>query len=312
MRVWVLTMLALTALAGCAEEAPEPVEDDEAFDGLEAQATEDTGIIRGVVLDPAIVPIEGATVRIEGNDMTTVSNEAGAFAFSGLTPGTYFLSIERLGFQSTQSSADVVAGDSAPPVVKIQMIPDPTTVPFASTFVYDAYIQCSESVIVVGYSGGCDNNFLVNYEKDVLGRTPDFAQSEMLWDSTQALGEWMNVMYSSPGDGALLFNYVEDEGPSPLVIRANQTLMLDNGVVDDYPLQVRIFNSGIEGSDLGRDYGDPVDGDNCIERPVLGGCTTGIGATVDQVLTVYTHAFYNFLPDEGWQFSVDGDPVPPL
>ncbi|MGB1586238.1 MAG: hypothetical protein ACPHID_04245 [Thermoplasmatota archaeon] len=133
----------------------------------------------------------------------------------------------------------------------------------------------------------------------------------MLWASTQPLGEWMTLVYSAPGDGVLLHNYQDVEGPSPLVVKANTTLMEENGVIDSYPLQVRIFNSGVEGSDVGRDYGDPTDGDNCIERPGLGGCTTGLGATIDQVMTVYTHAFFNFEPEEDWQFSRDGDPIPP-
>jgi hypothetical protein len=76
-------------------------------------------------------------------------------------------------------------------------------------------------------------------------------------------------------------------------------------------LCIRIFNSPMEGTDIGRDYGDPTDGDNCVERPQLGGCTTGVGATVDQTVTVYTHAFYNFMPADDWQFSVHGHPVPP-
>ena len=252
-------------------------------------------------------------MSIPSADQTTLTNEDGAFVFSGLSPGTYFLDVERAGFQATQTSADVVAGDSAPPVVKVQLVPDPTTLPFASSFIYDAYIQCSESLILVGYSGGCDNDFLVSYSSDVLGRTPEFAQSEMLWESTQTLGEWMTLVYSAdalPGN-TLLHNYVEDEGPSPLVVRANQTTMEDNDVIAGWPLMVRIFNSGIEGSDIGRDYGDPTDGDNCVERPQLGGCTTGVGATIDQVLTVYTHAFYNFEPREDWQFSIDGEPKPP-
>ena len=53
MRVWACVMLALVTLAGCAEDAGgDENTDDEVFNDLDAQATEDTGIIRGVVMTP--------------------------------------------------------------------------------------------------------------------------------------------------------------------------------------------------------------------------------------------------------------------
>lgn len=312
MRVGLLGLaLVLIAFAGCAEDAAPAPADEPAFDELEVKATKDTGVIRGVVVDTSIVPIEGAKITIKSNDLSATSNANGAFVFEGLAPGAYFLEATKLGFASVQQGVDVVAAVDDPPVVKFQLQPDATTTPFVQPMVYEAYIQCSESVILVGYSGGCQNDFLVNYGPDILGRTPDFAQSEMVWESTQPAGDWMTLLYSAPGEGVLLDNYQDVEGPSPQLVMANRTLMESYGVIDEYPLQVRVFNSGIEGTDIGRDYGDPVDGDNCIERPVLGGCTAGLGATIDQQISVFTHAFFNFLPEEGWRFTVDGEPQRP-
>lgn len=305
--VWAL-MLCGAAMAGCAEEPAVEQQDEEAFGELDAQATEDTGVIRGIVVDPSITPVQGAIVTVIGPEMETTTNENGAFVFEGIEPGSHFLKAAKPGFSEVQQSVEVRAGVDTPPIVKIQLVPDATTQPFIQAMVYDAYIQCSESLVLVGYSGGCSNDFLVEYGPGELGRTPDFAQSEMVWESTQPLGDWMNVMYSSaplPGE-TLLHNYVEDEGASPLTIQANQTLMESKGVINEWPLMVRIFNSGLEGTDIGRDYGDPRDGDNCVERPALGGCTTGVGATIDQVLTVYSHAFFNVDPDLEWRFLEDG------
>lgn len=312
MRVGLMAMALLAvAWAGCAEEGTSTELEDEAFNELDAKATEDTGVIRGVVVDPSITPIEGVTLSILNDDRSTLSNENGAFVFTGLAPGSYFISAEKAGFSSVQQGVDVVAAVDNPPVIKMQLQPDASTAPHVSTMVYEAYIQCSESLLLVGYSGGCENDFLRSYAADELGRTPDFAQSEMIWESTQPAGDWMTLVYSAPGDGVLLHNYQDEEGPSPQVVRANRTLMEENGVIGEYPLQLRIFNSGIEGTDIGRDYGDPVDGDDCIERPGLGGCATGLGATIDQQISVFTHAFFNMLPEEGWQFSVDGEPARP-
>ncbi len=299
--------LLMIALAGCAEQA-EPVQDDELPPGVgkELKATEDTGVIRGVVVDAAIVPIEGVTISLD-EDTSTLTDANGFFGFEDLEPGGYFIEASKAGWQTIQSSTVVEAGVSNPPLVRISLALDPSSAPTVLARQFDGMIVCSVSIIAVGYSA-CDNDFLVEYHDEVKPTLPDHVQSEMLWKSTQALGDWMSFMYSTSGSGALLHNYVEDEGPSPLLLRANMTVLEENDV-QGYSggLQLRIFNSGIEGSDIGRDYGDPIDGDNCIERPVLGGCTKGIGATVDQSFVVYTHLFYNQVPDEDWQFSVHGE-----
>ena len=81
-----LLVLALL-LAGCSEPTETP---DEPFDASlddELEATAETGVIRGVVVDAAIVPVAGVTVTIDGLDQETTSNEAGAFGFDGLEPG---------------------------------------------------------------------------------------------------------------------------------------------------------------------------------------------------------------------------------
>ncbi len=318
MRVGLLAaLLVAVALAGCSEDAAVIDDKDETFDGIDAEATDETGIIRGVVVDTAINPIPGVTITVISTELTATTNENGAFAFEGLDPGAYFLEATKDGFETIQGQANVVANVNDPPVVKIQMVADPSTLPFVQDMVYDAYIQCSETVILVGYSGGCQNDFMTQYGSAELSRIPDFAQTEMVWESTQPLGDWMSVLYSSPPiDGnVLLHNFVEAEGPSSLVLKANRTL-LEHYTVGlgtpnnncDSTLCIRVFNTGIEGTDIGRDYGDPVDGDDCVDRPALGQCMHGVGATIDQRLTVFTHVFFNAEPEEDWLFSTDGSP----
>ena len=114
-------LLLVPLLAGCADEAAPEVDDFAQNLDQELQATEDTGIIRGVVVDFAIVPVADATVTLTGLDRSTQTNEAGAFGFDGLEPGTYFLEISKLGYNSTQASTDVEAGTDTPPVVKVRL-----------------------------------------------------------------------------------------------------------------------------------------------------------------------------------------------
>ncbi|HLF16932.1 MAG TPA: carboxypeptidase-like regulatory domain-containing protein [Candidatus Thermoplasmatota archaeon] len=53
----------------------------------------------------------------------------------------------------------------------------------------------------------------------------------------------------------------------------------------------------------------------CLKYPVLfDACfgLGGVGATIEQGFTVYTHVFYHTLPNPGWRFSADGPHPPPV
>ena len=85
-----LALLLMATLAGCADESAPAAPDEPAFDGFDLEATDDTGIIRGVVVDQAIVPIAEATVTLQSGEQTE-SNEGGAFGFAALEPGSCLL-----------------------------------------------------------------------------------------------------------------------------------------------------------------------------------------------------------------------------
>lgn len=299
--------LLCAALAGCSDEkAKDPVADAD-FSDLDLEATPDTGVVRGVVVDAAIVPVAGATVRLLEEEVTT--DEGGVFGFDLVPPGSHFLRVEKPGYLPTQQTVQVEANLAEPPVVKVLLERDPISTPYLEIYQFDGFIECSVSVVLVGLAlcnqaGSANDVFIQEYD---LGRVPTFLQSEMVWDSTQAVSDEMTLLLSAPGESTLLDNYGESEGPSPQVVNANQTTLEHYDVGSGNTLMIRVFNAPIEGTRPP----DVVNGDDCVDRPVLGGCLTGVGATVNQEFTVFSHVFHNFLPPEGWQFTVDGEPVPP-
>lgn len=299
-------LLAGTLLAGCsggASEGGEPAEP--AFEELGLQATATTGVMRGVVVDEAIRPIAGAKVSLTGGtERETTTGAEGIFGFSGLQPGPYFVQVAKPGFVTAQASAEVVAGVAEPPIVKVLLTADPTTAPYVTTYLFEGFIECSFSLIAAGFAACAtgdqlNDRFIVEYELD---RPPQWVQSEMVWQSTQAISPDLNVVYSAPGDGALLDNYAQDFGPSPLLLQVNETLAAERGLGASLDLMIRVFNQPIEGTNTG----DPVGGDDCLDRPALGGCTTGFGATIQQSFTIITNAFYGFAPDPEWRHAESG------
>lgn len=351
--VWAVAILAMVALSGCADDAPAPQEEDEDL-GLDEdlQATEDTGIIRGVVIDGAsITPVVGATVSIVGTAMNTTTNELGAFGFDGLEPGAYNLQATHEDYITVTQQTTVVAGEDKPPVMKIPVERNPATKPFTSVVSKNGFIACSvtsPSVSVaacnVGPLGDVTGNEFINYI--TYDQTPDFVQSEMVWEATSLVGESMSLSWTDPADGAQV-RINQSSGPSPLTVTIDRPQWEEMNLTGK-ELWLRVFSTQMQGSDFvdeeiwnspWRGSGYPVYnstvpdaakdameqnvfgvrtlspfGEDCIKYPVLFDACYGVGgagASLQQDYEIYNTAFFNFRPDAGWTFANDGEhPVP--
>lgn len=321
MRVWVSAIVLLATFAGCAEEPVAAVNEDEMrFETLDTEATEDTGVIRGVVVDATITPIEGATISLADSELTTLSNAAGAFAFEGLEPRFYFLTIAKDGFQTTQIQTEVIAGVDRPAIVKVQLPADPSSAPYVQVEQFDGFIQCSHRFIVIGLAtcssvGLGDDDFARNYEPSFR---PQWVQSELVWESTQVFGEELSfsiTCLSGPPcpDGQL--TVARHEGPSPLLLQVNQTTSEDFLLgAGEQPITVRVFAHGHSSTDIPEETVYDTAGIDCLEWPVIfAECIRfgGFGMVLDQGFTGYSHMFHKFQPPEGWRFTTDGAPPEP-
>src|SRR5687768_17548510 len=118
----VLAVVGCVGLGGCSGGGDGDGVADEAADfgdsGVRATAT--TGILLGVVVDERIIPIEGATVRLTGAaaNQSKTTDAQGRFAFGDLDPGSYFLAVSHFLHAPAQTSAEVMAGEEEPPVVR--------------------------------------------------------------------------------------------------------------------------------------------------------------------------------------------------
>lgn len=291
----VLTLLVLlgAGLAGCTSGDSGGVQGDGFSDEVdqELQATDTTGVIRGVVVDETITPLPEAQVVLAGQDRSTTTNADGAFGFSDLDPGTYFVTVSKAGYKKIQSATEVEAGDAAPPVMKVQLARVPSLDPFSETRHFEGFIQCSLAFSVnaialcsVPEIAGVElgDKFAVRY--DDMATPPDHVQSEMDWRSTQALGQTLKMRYTDDHNGGL-DNYRTDEGQAPLRVTAdNMTLIAKH--FDARGLLIRVFPS----------YNEPP----------------GVVLILQQSFDVYTSAFWNYAPPEDWWFLDEGQrPEPP-
>jgi hypothetical protein len=335
MRVLLVTlMMCALALAGCASGGGKDKTDGEdPTAGLGLEATETTGIIRGVVVDARIVPLPGAVVTIATIARNATSNEDGGFGFDGLEPGTYFLNVAKAGFKDVQQSVDVVAGKDDPPIVRVLLEVDQTYVsPYYEAYTLDGFIQCGMTTSVVAYAAcsqpnGCNPGFGVcatndTYTQDhfnqfiAVANVPTWIQHEVVWDATQSTGNMLNLamrtgtidQWNDGGYGADIGGDII--GTSPLVGIINTTYIQQLADRDD-PIEIgvngtglapAVFTGGMEGTQV-------CFPDTPATNPI---CSFATGAAVNQKFTMYTHIFYGYAPPEGWHFSESGTvPLPP-
>lgn len=283
-------LLAATLLAGCSGDPAASADDPSAdvFDDL--VVTSSTGAIRGVVVSEAIVPIPDATVELGGTDMARQTNEAGAFTFSGLEPGTYFLKVRKLGHLEAQASTDVVAGVEEPPIVKVVLPIDAENQPFTELLTWTGFFGCGVGTNAGGGIGfnPCALDALLCSEAGVcLLNTanthtfpfggpdiPDLAQAEMAWEGTQPLGNDMNLGWHDEGTA----DFKGSSGPSPIIVPATYDEIVEAHDEDIDSLLARVFP----------------------------GSTQELTLTLQQRFDVYVTYFYGFTPREGWAFVTDG------
>ena len=289
-----LWMALLVLLAGCADDArPEPAGEDEE---PTLAATDETGVLRGVVIDEAITPVVGApvTVTLNGEEVAVVTTDAdGEFGLDGLEPGVYILRAEPEGFIANTGRATVVAGVDEPEVVKLVMQRDLQAAKFALQTVWDGHMVCAATGgnycalprLYTGIDPFNDNSIRLFYDEFVdVGRQPTFVQGEVVWESTQAVTPTLHTRWTATNPtlwstGQWNYTFGTAAGESPIVFAIDQTMVDESRLAIDMGVSLEMF-------------------------------ATTPGIVLDQPFTVYITAFYGYTPPDGWRF-VDDSAVPP-
>lgn len=293
MRVLVALILTAVALAGCAD-AQEPAQPDEPEVEFtqELEATETTGVIRGVVFDEAIVPVEGAIVTVAGTELSAETGADGLFGFEGVEPGTYFVNVEKVAYTPIQTNVQVIAGDDEPELVRAMIVAIPGLMPYVEALTFKGHLSCGAAIVLT--SVGCTTFGPVANEIGdqsifpvSFATKPEHFQAELVWKNTQLLAGRF-IWEITPG-GNTHIGYRETEHSPALAYLDTETIDgNEDGIMDDGGINLRFF-------------GGPHD----LCNPGVG---FGCGVTLDQSAEVYAHAFYNTQPAEGWRFTSDGAP----
>lgn len=308
-----VVMLAL-ALAGCSGGGSNASEEDpfaNAIDDVHVQASATTGAIRGVVVDDAIRPLANVVVRLETANppQTATTGTSGAFGFSLLEPGTYLVSARLFGYVDARQTVEVKAGDANPPATKLQLTIIPGLRAFYEQYKWEGYMQCGTNNVIAcagpnagsqvtcsATSGGqppipatvpvCLGN-LTNDEFTIwhgVSVNASLIQSEMVWDSTQALGDRLSLLLRKGSleefnSGFYNGSLNSSSGSSPLTAKATAKDMEDKDMGIHNGLVIAIF---------------PGTSETLAPVP--------FGVAASQTWTVFTHVFYGYVPPSDWTF----------
>lgn len=250
-------LITATLLAGCANDAPKDRDAvAEGLDGLGLDATDTTGIIRGVVVDDTIKPLEGVSVNIllGAFNRTVQTNADGLFGLDGLEPGDYILAAVKAGYAPASTLVTVVAGDDDPKITRILLSIDPTSRPYSAHFQWDGFIGCSATTPTVS-AAVCDmddsvkelthNNFLVTYELD---SPPSWIQSEAIWASSQPAGDDLSLSLTDFSQETQR-TVADAAGKSPIYFTVNETVARQYDYGTNNSLVIRVFSTTVEGTD---------------------------------------------------------------
>lgn len=324
MRVWLLALsLSLTVLAGCSDPpkidlcADDPASCGPAVDPDDLD--EGKGVIRGLVIDTAIVPIADASVSLIGQDASETTDASGGFLFLNLEPGTYFLEVRKLGFETVQASAAVTT-EVQPPVLKIQLTPNPSELPFVVTDSYEAFISCGfKTLNFVWDAGWCDPTGAAGIEArdDAIHtfttgteQSPEHYQTEIIWEAAQPLSDGLVTIQCATDNSGCDSGVGSDRlcnvrGSSPLVCAISNDIPSE-----DVPGGGNNFTTLSDGAGFTGIFTIGLFS-NCAVQcdPVTG--VWGVGLAIDQSVFMYTNVFYNFRPPVDWMFLNDGLAAPP-
>lgn len=306
-RLPVSLCVLLLALAGCAANTGAPA-------APTADAT--LGTLRGVVVDAAVRPLAGASVLVQPGGLNATTGADGLFAFDGVRPGDYSVAVAKAGYIEATTTAHVDAGAAAPRALQVQLEVAPGSARYANLYKFDGLYECSAwptngcananiltGVVFCSLSLPCFN---ATADRSIqlipIDGIADYLQSEMTWEPTVETSG--SLLFGVGGatrqelqDG-LAEGYNFTEGPSPLMLGLNHTVLVEKDV------------TGASGRML------LIQVSSAPTYQVPGGCapvsdTCGVGASFEQPFTVYTHAFFGYQPPAGWTFVADGPAPPP-
>lgn len=249
-------LIVAVLLAGCAKggaKSEEPTSTNAVQ--VSGESLPDAGSIEGIVVDESVAPIQGAVVSLEGLEGQAVTDEAGAFFFNNLAPGSYNLFVAKLGFEASAKKVDVVANQ--PTKVTASLVTIAIKESYVESIEFKLFMTCGGGLVIVTFTGGCPSALLGDHsvvaDHNVTGDAVELRSlvAELIWQQTSGFSSKelrMDVGINETSGSLPQFGeeYGSETGLSPVVVRAEADEDesfdgLDGVPPEDYYIRHRVW-----------------------------------------------------------------------
>jgi hypothetical protein len=167
-------LLLSALLAGCSQAPSAPaqvvieskpqdeIHSNETVEAVFTPSEKTRGHIAGVVVDPAIRPIEGARVHLPGLDLERITDRDGSFGFVDLHPGPYFITVNATGYYAAEAMLRIDEDEFTRAKVILTPIPPPD--PYRVQMSFEGFADVTADP-VFGFSylcTACDFDFYLD------------------------------------------------------------------------------------------------------------------------------------------------------
>ncbi|MEK6974857.1 MAG: carboxypeptidase-like regulatory domain-containing protein [Candidatus Thermoplasmatota archaeon] len=156
---WLAVGILFVLLAGCGGKSSSGAGEVRLGDGqrISLDVPEDQqpnpddirGVVSGVVVDDAIYPVAGATVRILKLEIVATTDDAGLFIFEGVPPGLHAVEASKEGHAVGLGTLNVRSGQVAKAVLMAPRLP--YREPYHTTHVFEEFRSAQDALNTARY-----------------------------------------------------------------------------------------------------------------------------------------------------------------
>ncbi|HET9983238.1 MAG TPA: TonB-dependent receptor [Longimicrobiales bacterium] len=139
---------------------------------LRAQQPAPGGSVEGTVTDEATqAPLSGAIVQLRGTGLGVLTDAAGRFRITGVAPGTYVVSAQRIGSREASERVEVGAGAAAR--VELRLATEAVALPTVVVTATREVQRLGQTAATIGVVGGAElARTKPTHPAEVLGQIP--------------------------------------------------------------------------------------------------------------------------------------------
>lgn len=285
----------MTAMAGCVSSGPSSGPVGAEFGEL--------GVLEGLVVDESLAPVAGIVVDLReagGASEATwnaTTNAGGAFAFTGLSPASYLVSVSDPRYANATVDIAVVSGEIAR--VKLLLVGLPGEVPYSVVFIKSGIVGCNIPFIIESLT--C--TFVAPSNKDFRHEIPlghELTIIEQTWQNPQeSMTIWVERRHPPPGNETDRILIKIDAPVWRAELSPGQEFCCSTAEIpkvpvppsnENFTLQLRSFYAGQYQKEINQTLGIV-----CITYYGSDACR-GVGAALDFRFHQYVTSFANYRP----------------